>query len=326
MANSNEKFSTPSNYVANKLEIKDKAAVIMMLTKLESGIILMSNIYCRFFQAILPMLTILVDHKDNGDLCDFTRQKFASILRTYMRTNSLSEDEQPALYALKREMYDINLDPSVKQIESHVVITLRDIDDNFHTLMMNILNMAEDPDIVKWKNNSRYDNICATLNSLTNSIVYTYEDFAKAFLDGNCIVNLNKVNDSRRSDAIALNNGIDNPTSVIIAIKSCTTMLQNLYSDICCAHYNISASIDIASPITMDESDSSIEELYKSFGKVTSEAISEDVTSNGFRMNEKSSKEKKRKSNYFFPHFNLGNNEKNNGDNNTNGYHNGIDY
>ena len=91
-----------SKYIS-KLDVREKASLIMVLTKIKSGILLMSNIYFKFFQTILPMLSMIYEHEDNKDLQQFVCKKFSSILRTYIRTNDLSKREQPSVYALLSE-------------------------------------------------------------------------------------------------------------------------------------------------------------------------------------------------------------------------------
>ena len=309
--NSNLNSIKSSNYIM-KLDVRDKAALLMILTKIQSGILLMSSVYFRFFQTILPMLTMLNEHEDNDELCDFIRKKFASILRTYLRTEELSKQEQPSLYSIITEYHDINLDPSVKQLETHIVVTLRDIDSNLDTLMHNILDMTQDPDIKSWKENSRYSKISDTLKNLTTSITYTYEDVAKAFFSGYDVVKVNDFIKNKYGLGKSLNSGIDNVNSLIIAIDFNVSFLQSLYSDICRLQFCIGNEIDIGSPVYFEDSEKSINELYSDFGNMNEEAIKRDTHRNGFDIslcssNAKKSEDKgkRKKSIFSFPFLEL---------------------
>ena len=288
----------------SKLDVREKASLIMVLTKIESGILLISSIYFRFFHVILPMLDMLEDHKDNEKLCDFTRKKFASILRTYLRTDELAAEEQPMLYTLKTEMYDINLDPTAKQIESHVVVTLKDIDNSLFILMKDILAMAEDPDIEKWKENGRDEKISKRLNILTEDILYAQEDFAKAFLDTDSNAKINNLIKNRRASRKIINNNLDSTSTLISAVGSNVTLLCELYECICNTVYTISTGIDLANPLHIEESDRSVEELYNDYYKMNDEAIKRDTYRNGLDLSLCNKSEKKRKSS-FFPFFDL---------------------
>ena len=251
------------------------------------------------------MILMIDDYKDkNEDLCDFSRKKFASILRTYLRTDELAAEEQPMLYALKTEMYDINLDPTAKQIESHVVVTLKDIDNSLFILMKDILAMAEDPDIEKWKENGRYEKISKRLNILTEDILYAQEDFAKAFLDTDSNAKINNLIKNRRASQKILNNNLDSMSTLISAVGSNATLLCELYECICNTVYTISTGIDLANPLHIEESDRSVEELYNDYYKMNDEAIKRDTYRNGLDLSLCSKSEKKRKSS-FFPFFDL---------------------
>lgn len=309
--NNNLNSIKSSNYIT-KLDVRDKAALLMILTKIQSGILLMSSVYFRFFQTILPMLTMLNEHEDNDELCDFIRKKFASILRTYLRTEELSKQEQPSLYSIITEYHDINLDPSVKQLETHIVVTLRDIDSNLDTLMHDILYMTQDPDIKSWKENSKYSKISDTLKNLTTSITYAYEDVAKAFFSGYDVVKVNDFIKNKYGLGKSLNSGIDNVNSLIIAIDFNVSFLQSLYSDICRLQFYIGNEIDIGSPVYFEDSEKSIKELYSDFGNMNEEAIKRDTHRNGFDIslcsnNAKKSedKSKRKKSIFSFPFLEL---------------------
>lgn len=273
-----------SRYIA-KLDVKDKASILIVLNKLQSGLLLMSSTYCRFFQAIMPMISMIDDYKDkNEDLCDFSRKKFASILRTYLRTDELAAEEQPALYTLKKEMYDINLDPAAKQIESHVVVTLRDIDNSLLVLMKDILAMAEDPDINGWKENGRYEKISQSLHLLTEDILYAQEDFAKAFLDADSNTKISNLIKQRRASQKILNNNLDSMVTLISAVGSNVSLLSELYGGICNTVYTISTGIDLANPLYTGESERSVEDLYKDYHKMNDEAIKRDTYRNGLDL------------------------------------------
>lgn len=288
-----------SKYIA-KLDIREKASLLMVITKIKSGILLMSSIYFRFFQTILPMLTMINEHEDNEKLQNFVRKKFASILRTYIRTNELAKQEQPSVYALLNECYDINLDPDVKQIESHIVVTLGDIDKYLGMLMTDLLDMAQDMEIKKWKENGRYDKLSDTLKKLTTSIFTTYEDISKALFSGEDIINIDGWTVNRAHTASALNTGIDSINSLIVAIDFNGSNLHSLYKDICrVQNYIETSTIDIASPMIMGDGDKPIEELYSDFGKMNDEFIKNDAHRNGFNVSfnkPSNSNEKKRSS------------------------------
>lgn len=301
----NVSIDTSHSKYIRKLDVKDKASVLIVLNKLQSGLLLMSSTYCRFFQCIMPMISMIDDYKDkNEDLCDFSRKKFASILRTYLRTDELAAEEQPMLYALKTEMYDINLDPTAKQIESHVVVTLKDIDNSLFILMKDVLAMAEDPDIEKWKENGRYEKISQRLNILTKDILYAQEDFAKAFLDADSNAKINNLIKNRRASQKILNNNLDSMSTLISAVGSNVTLLCELYECVCNTVYTISTGIDLANPLHIEEGDRSVEELYNDYYKMNDEAIKRDTYRNGLDLSLCSKSEKKRKSS-FFPFFDL---------------------
>ena len=270
-----------SKYIS-KLDVREKASLIMVLTKIKSGILLMSSIYFRFFQTVLPMLSMIYDHEDNKDLQQFVCKKFSSILRTYIRTNDLSKKEQPSVYALLSECYDINLDPSVKQIESHIVVSLRDIDESLDMLLKDILDMTQSAKIDGWKDVIRYGKISDTLNRLTSSIVAAYEDVSKAFFDGASIADVDEYIKNKLISSKALNSDIDNINVLIMAIEFNGSMLHCLYSDICKLQYNIEMAIDIVNPINTDDCDKSIKEMYADFGDMNDEAIKRDTHRNGF--------------------------------------------
>lgn len=270
-----------SKYIS-KLDVREKASLIMVLTKIKSGILLMSNIYFKFFQTVLPMLSMIYEHEDNKDLQQFVCKKFSSILRTYIRTNDLSKKEQPSVYALLSECYDINLDPSVKQIESHIVVSLRDIDESLDMLLKDILDMTQSVKIDGWKDVIRYGKISDTLNRLTSSIVAAYEDVSKAFFDGASIADVDEYIKNKLGTSKALNSDIDNINVLIMAIEFNGSMLQSLYSDICRLQYNIEMDIDIVNPINTDDCDKSIKEMYSDFGDMNDEAIKKDTHRNGF--------------------------------------------
>lgn len=301
-----------SKYIS-KLDVREKASLIMVLTKIESGILLMSNIYFKFFQTVLPMLSMIYEHEDNKDLQQFVCRKFSSILRTYIRTNDLSKKEQPSVYALLSECYDINLDPSVKQIESHIVVSLRDIDESLDMLLKDILDMTQSIKIDGWKDVIRYGKISDTLNRLTSSIVAAYEDVSKAFFDGASIADVDEYIKNKLGTSKALNSDIDNINVLIMAIEFNGSMLQSLYSDICKLQYNIEMAIDIVNPINTDDCDKSIKEMYSDFGDMNDEAIKKDTHRNGFdialcgnKKNDDDKYNKKRKSGFSFPMLDIG--------------------
>lgn len=300
-----------SKYIS-KLDVREKASLIMVLTKIKSGILLMSSIYFRFFQTVLPMLSMIYEHEDNKDLQQFVCKKFSSILRTYIRTNDLSKKEQPSVYALLSECYDINLDPSVKQIESHIVVSLRDIDESLDMLLKDILDMTQSAKIDGWKDVIRYGKISDTLNRLTSSIVSAYEDVSKAFFDGASIADVDEYIKNKLISSKALNSDIDNINVLIMAIGFNGAILHCLYCDICKLQYNIEMNIDIVNPINTDDCDKSIKEMYSDFGDMNDEAIKKDTHRNGFdialcsnKKNDDDKYNKKRKSG-FFPMLDIG--------------------
>ena len=299
-----------SKYIS-KLDVREKASLIMVLTKIKSGILLMSSIYFRFFQTVLPMLSMIYEHEDNKDLQQFVCKKFSSILRTYIRTNDLSKKEQPSVYALLSECYDINLDPSVKQIESHIVVSLRDIDESLDMLLKDILDMTQSTKIDGWKDTIRYGKISDTLNRLTSSIVAAYEDVSKAFFDGASIADVDDYIKNKLISSKALNSDIDNINVLIMAIGFNGAILHCLYCDICKLQYNIEINIDIVNPINTDDCDKSIKEMYSDFGDMNDEAIKKDTHRNGFDIalcgNKNDDKyNKKRKSGFSFPVLDIG--------------------
>lgn len=301
-----------SKYIS-KLDVREKASLIMVLTKIKSGILLMSSIYFRFFQTVLPMLTMIHEHEDNKDLQQFVCKKFSSILRTYIRTNDLSKKEQPNVYALLSEYYDINLDPSVKQIESHIVVSLKDIDESLDMLLKDILDMTQGTAIDGWNDTIRYGKISDTLNRLTSSIVAAYEDVSKAFFDGASIADVNEYIKNMLGVSKAFDSNIVSINVLIIAIEFNCSILQNLYSDICKLQYNIETNIDIVNPIDTDDCDKSIKEMYSDFGDMNDEAIKKDTHRNGFdialcgnKKNDEDKYNKKRKSVFPFPMLDIG--------------------
>lgn len=296
-----------SKYIS-KLDVREKASLIMVITKIKSGILLMSSIYFRFFQTVLPMLSMIHEHEDNEELQYFVCKKFSSILRTYIRTNDLSKQEQPNVYALLTECYDINLDPSIKQIESHIVVSLRDINENLDMLMKDILDMTQDVNIKGWKDNIRYGKICDTLKKLTASIIATYEDVSKAFFDGNSIAQVNELIKNKQPLGNTLNADIDNINVLTMAIEFNGSMLQCLYSDICKLQFYIEMAIDIVTPINMDGSEKSIKDMYSDFGDMNDEAIKRDTHRNGFDISLCNNKkvEDKNKKRSPFPFFEIG--------------------
>lgn len=300
-----------SKYIS-KLDVREKASLIMVLTKIKSGILLMSSIYFRFFQTVLPMLSMIYEHEDNKDLQQFVCKKFSSILRTYIRTNDLSKKEQPSVYALLSECYDINLDPSVKQIESHIVVSLRDIDESLDMLLKDILDMTQSTKIDGWKDTIRYGKISDTLNRLTSSIVAAYEDVSKAFFDGANIADVDDYIKNKLISSKALNSDIDNINVLIMAIGFNGAILHCLYCDICKLQYNIEMNIDIVNPINTDDCDKSIKEMYSDFGDMNDEAIKKDTHRNGFDIalcgnkNDDDKYNKKRKSGFSFPVLDIG--------------------
>lgn len=296
-----------SKYIS-KLDVREKTSLIMVLTKIKSGILLMSNIYFKFFQTVLPMLSMIYEHEDNKDLQQFVCKKFSSILRTYIRTNDLSKKEQPSVYALLSECYDINLDPSVKQIESHIVVSLMDIDESLDTLLKDILYMTQSTAIDGWKDTIRYGKISDTLNRLTSSIVAAYEDVSKAFFDGASIADVDEYIKNKLGTSKALNSDIDNINVLIMAIEFNGSMLQSLYSDICKLQYNIEMAIDIVNPINTDDCEKSIKEMYSDFGDMNDEAIKRDTHRNGFDISLCNNKkvEDKNKKRSPFPFFEIG--------------------
>lgn len=296
-----------SKYIS-KLDVREKASLIMVLTKIKSGILLMSNIYFKFFQTVLPMLSMIYEHEDNKDLQQFVCKKFSSILRTYIRTNDLSKKEQPSVYALLSECYDINLDPSVKQIESHIVVSLRDIDESLDMLLKDILDMTQSTKIDGWKDTILYGKISDALNRLTSSIVAAYEDVSKAFFDGASIADVDEYIKNKLGTSKALNSDIDNINVLIMAIEFNGSMLQSLYSDICKLQYNIEMAIDIVTPINMDGSEKSIKDMYSDFGDMNDEAIKRDTHRNGFDISLCNNKkvEDKNKKRSPFPFFEIG--------------------
>lgn len=288
----------------SKLDVREKASLIMVLTKIESGILLISSIYFRFFHVILPMLDMLEDHKDNEKLCDFTRKKFASILRTYIRTNESARKEQHGLYTLLEENYDFNLDPKKKQIESHVVVTLSDIDKCLDTLMRDILDMAQDCDIKEWNNNGRFDKISNTLKSLSTAIIYTMEDVSKALFDED------GANDTNnfiyyKQDIAKKDNNISSIMEMEKAINFNGLLINTLYKRICNLRFNMEMDIDIIHPVPMDDCEKPVKELYKDFGNMNDEAVKRDTHRNGLDLtyvNNNQDKKKKSK----FPLFEVG--------------------
>lgn len=298
-----------SKYIS-KLDVREKASLIMVLTKIKSGILLMSSIYFRFFQTVLPMLYMIYEHEDNKDLQQFVCKKFSSILRTYIRTNDLSKKEQPSVYALLTECYDINLDPSVKQIESHIVVSLRDIDESLDMLLKDILNMTQGTTIDGWKDVIRYGKISDTLNKLTSSIIAAYEDVSKAFFDGASIADTDEYIKNKLGTNKVLNSNIDNINVLIMAIEFNGAILHCLYCDICKLQYNIEMNIDIVNPINTDDCDKSIKEMYSDFGDMNDEAIKNDTHRNGFDItlcsNKKNDNGKKKKSGFSFPMLDIG--------------------
>lgn len=296
-----------SKYIS-KLDVREKASLIMVITKIKSGILLMSSIYFRFFQTVLPMLSMIHEHEDNEELQYFVCKKFSSILRTYIRTNDLSKQEQPNVYTLLTECYDINLDPSIKQIESHIVVSLRDINENLDMLMKDILDMTQDVNIKGWKDNIRYGKICDTLKKLTASIIATYEDVSKAFFDGNSIAQVNELIKNKQPLGNTLNADIDNINVLTMAIEFNGSMLQCLYSDICRLQFYIEMAIDIVTPINMDGSEKSIKDMYSDFGDMNDEAIKRDTHRNGFDISLCNNKkvEDKNKKRSPFPFFEIG--------------------
>lgn len=271
----------PSRYIS-KLDVKDKASLMMILTKLESGILLMSSTYCRYFQAIIPMIAMIDEKRDSKELVTFIRKKFASMTRTYIRTDKETEKEQSSLYSLKTELYDISLDPNVKQLESHIVVSLVDIDDGLKDLMSNILDMAQDIDIDKWKSNGRIDKITKSIHNINLAIMTTFDDFSKAFMDGESIASIGKFSEEKYRRNTILSDVLGTPTSIIMPIDSTIAFLNDLYNVILMLHYNMGACIDISKPINTDDTTKDIKDMYGDFCEMNDKAIKNDPKVTGF--------------------------------------------
>lgn len=300
-----------SKYIS-KLDIREKASLLMVIAKIKSGILLMSSIYFRFFQTVLPMLAMIDEHSDNEELRNFVRKKFSSILRTYIRTNDLAKKEQPNAYSLLGECYDINLDPNVKQIETHVVVTLGDINKNLEMLMNDLLDMGQDANIDKWAENGRYSKISDTLNRLSISIFSTYEDISKALFDGESIIEVDEFSRNRSRSTAAFNADVNNINNLIVAIEYSGSNLHYLYTDICKLQYYIETStINITAPIIMEEGEKSVKELYSDFGKLNDEAIKNDTHRNGFNISFNKPSNEKNKSRHSPLFFDFGERNRN---------------
>lgn len=271
----------PSRYIS-KLDVRDKASLMMILTKLESGILLMSSTYCRYFQAIIPMIAMIDEKRDNKELVSFIRKKFSSMTRTYIRTDKETEKEQPSLYSLKTELYDITLDPNVKQLESHIVVSLVDIDEELKNLMDNILDMAQDIDIDKWESHGRISKIAKSIENVNLAIMTTFDDFSKAFMDGESIESIGKFSEEKYRRNIVLSNVLSTPTSIIMPIDNTIVFLNDLYNVILMLHYNMGACIDISKPINTDDSVKDIKDMYGDFCEMNDKAIKNDPKVTGF--------------------------------------------
>ena len=271
----------PSNYIM-KLDIKDKAALMMVLTKLESGVLMMSSTYCRFYQAILPMVTMIEEKADKPELVELVRKKFASILRTYIRTDKLSKKEQTSLYNMKTEMFDIRLDPSVKQLETHIVVTLGDIDKALESLMNQLLGMVQDQDIAQWGKNGQYESISKSIKNLNTAIMYVFDDFEKAFMDGDSIKTVEALTALKFKFSDNAASGICSLREMLLAIDSSVGLISALYQVILTLHYNLGSKIDIVNPIDMSDSTRTVKELYEDFCDMNDNAIADSSATKGF--------------------------------------------
>ena len=287
----------PSRYIL-KLDVRDKASIMMILTKMESGILLMSSTYCRYFQVIAPMIIMVDEKKDNKELVKFIRAKFASMTRTYVRTDKEAEKEQSTLYSLKTDMYDISLDPDVKQLESHIVVSLADIDNGFKNIMTDILNMAQDIDIDKWGEHGRFSKIKESVDDTNLAIMNTFDDFSRAFMDGESVKNISKFVEEKYRRNIAISNTINSTFSVISSIDCIIAFLNDLYNVIFMLHYNMGATIDISKPINTDDVNKDIKGMYDDFCEMNKKAIDNDPKVTGFDPT--LFKKKKRKVSFFW--------------------------
>lgn len=274
-----------SNFVKT-LDVKDKSALIMITTKLEAGMLLMSSTYGRYFQSILPFMVVARSKfEENEKMYKICRKKFASMTRTYIRTDMEAAREQPAVYALKTENYDIILSKEDhKQLESHLVISLADIDaglkntlNRLNTLFMYPINTCE---------NSFEFNDAATddIADMVYVINATFEDIGKAFFDADSNRYIDDYIEKHGKMITEYGYTVIDLIGISNTIKYIMNYLTILYKLICRVHTEISKSIDLATPINMEETGKTFEELYSDFCKANDTSIKNDPQITGFSI------------------------------------------
>lgn len=265
-----------------KLDVKDKSALIMITTKLEAGMLLMSSTYGRYFQSILPFMVVARSKfNDDEKMIKIYRKKFSSMTRTYIRTNLEAAKEQPAVYALMTESYDIALSKEPgKQLESHVVITLADINDR----LQNAMNQIHAIYINSYNESSfALDDAATDIADMTDVINATFEDIGKAFFDEDSNGYIDSIVDGYGRDISTYGYTITDLDGLAKLIKHIMNYLTMLYQLIGKVHTDISNSIDLGTPITMEDG-KSFEELYEDFCKANDTAIKNDPQITGFSI------------------------------------------
>ena len=289
------------NDFIRKLDVKDKSALIMITTKLEAGLILMSSTYGRYFQSIFPFMVVAgTKFKDDEKMYNICRKKFASMTRTYIRTDREAAKEQPSVYSLKTENYDIILPKKIKQLESHVVISLSDINDKLQNIINHTLSLYMYP-IDRCGMGLEFDKMRDDTIDMTYTINAVFEDIGKAFLDTDSNNYIDDLIENHTKNITERYNSIDEDISSLYnLIESELEYLTLLYRLICEIHTKISNSINISMPINMEDTGKSFEDLYADFCEMNDKAAKNDPQIAGFDPIPK----KKRKS--FFNFFDIG--------------------
>lgn len=289
------------NDFIRKLDVKDKSALIMITTKLEAGLLLMSSTYGRYFQSIFPFMVVAREKfEEDEKMAKICRKKFSSMTRTYVRTDREAAKEQPSVYSLKTENYDIVLPKKVKQLETHVVVSLSDIDSRMQSIMDRIVSLYMYP-IDTCENSLEFDVTTDDVINITYAINATLEDVGKAFLDANSNDYIDslieEVTKKLTEYYVATSRPLKKLYNLIINEINYLTILYRL---ICRINNEIGESVELSAPINMEDTGKSFEELYSDFCEMNEKAAKNDPQVTGFNPIPK----KKRKS--FFDFFDTG--------------------
>lgn len=271
------------NDFIRKLDVKDKSALIMITTKMEAGMLLMSSTYGRYFQSILPFMVVAREKfKEDEKMAKICRKKFSSMTRTYIRTDKEASKEQPAVYALKGDNYDLILSKKVKQLETHVVISLSDIDDGLQSIMNRIHSLYMYP-IDQCETSIEFEETVKDVTNLTYKINAVFEDVSKVFLDADsddCIDKMIEEN-TRILEGYYLitSNPLRRLYNFIKGELKYLTILYHLVSKI---SNEICMSVDLSAPINMEDDNKSFEDLYSDFCEMNDKVVKNDPRITGF--------------------------------------------